>query len=134
MALPEWNENNKIKWVGVRPGFDGDYLSVHGAISNAALTLYTIPVGKGFLLFNYSVNIRSNGAANGTIGYFQVLDSGSATIHMFLVANILQNDTKHTNGNLSIPMEFVAGDFFQLYSPNALLESYASITGVLIDA
>lgn len=56
MAFMEFREPNQVKWVGVRPGHNGEQVLEYAIAQNSTPILYTVPAGKVFYLCGYSLN------------------------------------------------------------------------------
>jgi len=46
-----WNEENQVKWQGIRPGYYGDQVTGYHAIVNGTVDIYEVPANKILLLF-----------------------------------------------------------------------------------
>jgi len=57
MALMKFREDNQVRWVGTRPGHNGEQVFESGQANNNTVILYTVPAGNTLYLclVNYSV-------------------------------------------------------------------------------
>ena len=57
----KFNENNQVKYVGIRPGYYGDQLTAYNVAVGATVTLYTVPANKILFVFNSWLVATSSG-------------------------------------------------------------------------
>lgn len=61
MAYMKFREGNRARWVGVRPGHDGEQVWDGAGFDNATVTVYTVPAGKRFFFTGYSFEYSTVG-------------------------------------------------------------------------
>ncbi len=134
MAATVYAEHNQVKWVGVRPGVEGEQIVKSGEQANGTNVLYTVPAGKVLLIFQTYVTGIATAASGGRAQLRHTTDV-PATIYMF--GNVLTNAD---NGGTSIvlarfvPYECLAGTLISLYSSVAAIIAGGGFEGILIDA
>jgi len=75
-----WNEENQVKWVGIRPGYHGDQVTAYNSVAAGTAIVYTVPAGKTLLIFNTSMSVSRN-AVGVSPAYFILRDSGDVLVH-----------------------------------------------------
>jgi len=86
MSLMDFREPNQVKWVGVRPGHNGEQVAesyVGGA--GVDYELYEVPAGKTFYLCNYIAHFNRN--AWGDQSTFYIRDDGDVN-WLLLAGNV----------------------------------------------
>ena len=130
MAVTVHREPNRVKWIGVRPGHEGEQILKSATVVNGNATLYTVPADKLLLLFNWGF---SAGASAALSDYFLIRDELDATYLELFYSTISANTTVSTGGSMYLPMEIIAGYDFYLVSAAATTRVSAFIHGILID-
>jgi len=65
MALMEFREPNRVKWVGTRPGHDGTQVLEYGDAAGAIVIVYTVPAGKTLYLCDATMMYATLAAGDG---------------------------------------------------------------------
>ena len=131
MAVTVHREPNRVKWIGVRPGHEGEQILEHGTANNATVIIYTVPADKLLLLYGFSYNVSGTG---GGIGYLSIYTAVPAVHRHLVYGNFSANTTIGFSRNYSIPIEIVAGYSVRVLSPAVTMYVGVSIDGILIDA
>jgi len=133
-VLPiKWNEDNRAKWVGTRPGYSGEHISSYSSVTNGVINMYTVPPAKMLLLFNDRISIAQQIAGLGE-GILQIYDTVPARIyriHRISAFNAGSNESESYCRDLPYPVP--AGYYIQLQSIGASLIANGGFEGVLID-
>ncbi|MCJ7639023.1 MAG: hypothetical protein MUO70_03930 [Euryarchaeota archaeon] len=128
MAM-EYREPNRARWVGVRPGHDGEQVQgMHGA-TNAIWVLYTVPDGK-ILCVTY-VELTSVAAGAG-LAYLNIRDPVPADFYYFAVHNYAAVGCLTNAVGLSFPYEVPAGYTIQVGSTAVNVVAHGSFHGFII--
>lgn len=82
----------------------GKKIRVSGEVSNGGITLYTVPNGKEFYVFNYDLNSRrvSEGLCNGYLDFHQPDPSTTHIVAQLKYPNGV--DAMHTQGSFIYPL------------------------------
>jgi len=133
MAQHPWTFHDHVKTVGIKPAIDGDYVFATNAVSNAALTLYTVPANKILLLCDWTFQ-RYTTANVASTAYFLGFTSvgGIKFRYYYAVAAGIINEID--SQNYFISQVYTAGEYFNLYSSVATCSMLGSLHGILIDA
>lgn len=129
MALTSHREQNRERWVGVRPAHDGEQVMKYTGATNNTVIIYTVPAGKTLLLWDWVHDTFTNGAAIGQIAARDDADVAFAYIstHSFGAAG-----TKIGSLAYSVPIELYAGYDVVIISNIAGCTSRGMIHGILI--
>jgi hypothetical protein len=132
MAQHEHCDPDQARWIGVRPGIDGDEIYATASANNSTVAVYTVPANKRFYLFNAGVSVRSVTPAVGDASFY--LDNGlGVVIWRFGRAMILTGDSKLYNYSFYMPMIIPATYRLIISSFVAGIIIEGSIHGVLVD-
>lgn len=63
MAMMHFREPNQVKWVGVRPGHNGEQIIKQTNVANGTVVVYTVTVGKTLYLCTAELAYVAVGAA-----------------------------------------------------------------------
>lgn len=125
-----WREPNRARWVGVRPGHDGDMLVKAGTAVNGTTIVYTVPVGKVLLVVAFTMYLTVGGAGAVT-GFLN-----RAGEDAFCLGRLFQNTAAgwqpHVNGNFPIPFELDAGDTVSIVSSAVTITGGLTVFGILM--
>ena len=124
-------EPNQVKWIGVRPGHNGEQIIEFNTATNATVIIYTVPADKILLLNGFNSNIWSS--ANGTC-YLQWWDAVPALYRNLASQQALASSAYSTKNDYMMPLELDAGHSLRIVSPAATLIIKSTIWGILIDA
>ncbi len=130
----KFNENNQVKYIGIRPGYHGDQLTAYNVAAGATVTLYTVPADK--ILFVFQSWLVATSSGGGTMsGYMWLRDAGLT----------IQHWVHHVDDNTSglvdrqelarfSPLELPEGWSLLVNSDNASFDVTGGIEGILQDA
>lgn len=133
MAYTLFAEKNRVNWVGVRPGVYGEQVCGGGNISNAILTLYTVPAGKTLLLFGCFLSARNTAGATAE-GILFI--ANAASVLQYYLAQIdfaALIGTNNVARDLTMPIEVPAGWLIRLQSTTVACVSWGNYNGILVD-
>lgn len=72
-------EPNMARWIGVRPGHNGDQVSVSLMTNGAVAIIYTVPAGKTLFLCGMTIGLYMSGAGVGA--YVRVRNVADVTVY-----------------------------------------------------
>ena len=124
-------EPNQVKWIGVRPGHNGDQVLENDTAINVLKTIYTVPADKLLFLFAYDIGVYSGAAAT---AYFYIYDDTPAIFKSLAVRPVTANTAVSSSQGLWVPIEIPEGYSLRLITSVAGCAIYVSIHGILIDA
>jgi len=132
MALMKFREANQVKWVGVRPGHNGTFVSAQGMCDAVAwVTFYTVPANK-WLFITHSFLTARSAAVLGETSMLVRTEGNDHRIHMLMfdaAANTeLAVDTSHP-----FPIEVSTGGLVRLLISPLGVKCYGGFNGYLID-
>ena len=123
-----YKEQNQVKWIGVRPGHNGDELIKNIDLAASAI-VYTVPDDKLLLLFDWSIGIVQN-VNNGSSLQLRT-DVPAVYAELAYVTSGINTAGQITSQSLNIPIEIP--ESYDIYvTCTAVTRGY--IHGVLIDA
>lgn len=133
MAKMSHREQNMERWVGVRPGHNGEQIAAYYGVTDATTAVYTVPDGKTLFLVtalaafdNWSAAARSGSA---------VLYTDAAAAVWFLAGwRFVANGNDQVPIHFNPPMEIPEKYYFTLISSGANSSSRLSLFGWLEDA
>ena len=117
MARMGWRENNRAKWVGIRPGHYGTAVDLYNTMSNGERIVYTVPAGH--VLYISEVTFTSMGTAAGALSNARIKTDADVfwlalVEHLYGAAGQLS-----TSRTFFQPMEVPAGYTVEICSTNA---------------
>ena len=121
-------EPNQVKWVGVRPGHNGEQILVKIELAGNAI-VYTVPANKILFLFDWHIGI-----ARGVAGAAELqIRDDAAAIHAYLsyVTSAAGYTGTNATQNLWVPHELIEAWDIYVVTGNPV-RGY--IHGILIDA
>ena len=124
-------EPNQVKWIGVRPGHNGEQIIKNALANNATVEIYEVPADKLLFIFGYFVSIT---AVVNVAGYLEIYTAVPALESTLYVAGARAGysiSVVHSFGN--VPIEVAAGYFIKVRS-SAAAPVDAGFNGILIDA
>ena len=130
MAVTVHREPNQVKWIGVRPGHNGEQILEHGTANNATVIIYTVPADKLLLLYGFSYNV--SGTAGNT-GFLSIYTAVPAVHRHLVYGNFSANTVVAFGRDFVIPIEIPAAYSVRVLSPAATKYVGVSINGILID-
>ena len=120
-------EPNQVKWVGVRPGHNGEQVLIN-INRNANALLYTVGVGKLLMLYDWQIGMVL--AANLSCSLYIRTDAAAPYYYLAY----LSTATNVTGGNMSnntcVPIEVPAAYDFYIECASWVR---GGIHGILID-
>lgn len=131
MAVTKHREPNQAKWVGMRPGHNGEQVFEAGAVDNGTTILYTVPAGKVFCWCGW--NAVSAGNAYNVKTFLEVYDAVPA------LSLSVQRFGSAVNSALALsrtywpPVEIIAGYSIRIRSTLANISLYCGINGWVED-
>ena len=127
-----FREPNQVKWVGVRPGHNGEQILegiIVGAINFTAI--YTVPADKMFFMTYAALSNILNIGGN---AYLCIYDDTPAIWRvLFGFLNILNVPAPGPVATFNPPIELAAGYSIRVYQ-SALIGAIASVHGWVSDA
>ena len=131
MSLVRFGEQNRSRWIGVRPGYEGEQVKGAGSVVNTTGTVYTVPAGKVLLLFWAALNLTVAGVGRGRFYHA----SGGATVGDFLYLHVLTavGAVHPAIITFPVPYEIPPGDTLVIASSTATLTARGSFGGILIN-
>ena len=123
-------EPNQVKWVGVRPGHNGEQVVKWGDANNNLVVLYTVPADKLLLIFGYFISYHGSVAG---YGYLDVYTAVPAIWKRLYGGAVNVGEDFSATRDYSIPIEVPATYTVRVQS--TVLGCYidAGIDGILID-
>ena len=122
---------NQVKWVGVRPGHNGEQVIAYATAVDVLGTVYTVPVDKILLLFGHSVGVYSTAAA---LGEMYIYDATPALEVTLVGRSVAANGSVNSDHSYDPPLELTAGYSLRILTVAATCRIRATIHGILIDA
>ena len=127
MAVAKFREPNRARWVGVRPGHDGEQVMILGAIVNATAIVYTVPAGKMLYLCEWMLADMDN--ATGAM-YFSIRNVADVWVRDLAgIRIVVASSWISDHGNAWPPIEVPAGYDLYAYSSGAGLTARCSAHG-----
>ncbi len=129
-----WNEDNQVKYVGIRPGYTGDHLTAYDSANNGTVVIYTVPVGKILLLFNSRLSGEGSIIGGGAVLLWL---TNAVPANLYLIEHLPFTGTlSHTviGHSRFVPIPCPAGYTITVASPAATQWGYGGIEGILVDA
>ena len=124
-------EPNQVKWIGVRPGHNGEQVIEGDTAVNVLKTIYTVPADKILLLNNYVATIYCAAGGNGSVMIYNAVPALYRTL-------VLMPATANDNGFVSVsfpmPIELSEGFSIRALTTAANIDLWVTINGILIDA
>ena len=123
----EHREPNRVKWIGVRPGHEGEQVLIH--IDFAVNTLlYTVAADKLLLLFDWQITLVGNVAAG---AYLSLRTAVPATYyHLGYASSTVGAPGQFASNSLNVPIEVPATYNIYLTTTQTVR---GGIHGILID-
>ena len=123
-----YREPNQVKWVGVRPGHNGEQIliDIDTAVS---VIVYTVPADKLLFLFDWSISTAPNLNIHSRL---QIRTAVPVVVANIAGASSYTGDSGTNNAQaLWVPIEIKAGYDIYLFATGA---TRGYIHGILIDA
>ena len=127
-----WNENNQVKWVGIRPGYHGEQLTAYDGVVNGTVTIYTVPAGKILLLFTDEFSGQRGAAGNSNCDML-LYDATPAIVHRISRLHFRAEEGLVTSKSRFVPLICLAGYSIRIFSDSASTSVAGEIEGILID-
>lgn len=132
MSLMHFREPNQVKWMGVRPGHNGEQVLAYDTVINGAQVVYTVPAGKVFFLCE--ANLLSISNVTGKIA-LTIYDAAPALLLTLGGISMIVAQSQGTDHyTYWPPIELPAGYSIRVESNIAGLEARSSIFGWIEDA
>lgn len=132
MAIAAHHEDNMAKWVGVRPGHNGEQVGGYDGVANGDVILYTVPADKILLIFNWS--LTANSAAAAVFAFLGIRDALDVQTHALGQLRLKNSMPNSIVGSRYIPYEVPEGYDVYVSSNSADCSAYGTFDGILIDA
>ena len=126
-----YREPNQVKWIGVRPGHNGEQVIESDETTNVLSAIYTVPADKILLLFGYGLDVWSTVASAGS---FYIYDATPAIWRILGRITVGANSGRSVPKSLYPPIELAEDYSLRIITNNAACIINAYIHGVLIDA
>jgi len=120
MAVAKFREPNRARWVGIRPGHDGEQVVKHGwAVNVGTFLFYTVTAGKVLLLDEWFWTCQG-AAANESSFYIR----DTADVVWLRLTQICSVPAFYLSGGnaLSFPIEVPAG--YDICASNTVATTY----------
>lgn len=124
-----WREPNRAKWVGIRPGHDGEQMIASSTVSNSSDTMYTVPTNYVLLLFSWWSWTVATGAGTGSLGIYNDTPALYRRLSYHRMVSAGERDTSH---DLFVPIEVPAGYSIVNESSAAVVRIDSVIFGIVI--
>ena len=123
-------EPNQVKWVGVRPGHNGEQINRCNTVDNGTVILYTVPADKLLLIhYHYASGFA---AANGILS-FSIFDAVPANVGEIWQARFRTAEGWGVAVSHFFPIEIPTGYSLRLISDTVGVTINAGFHGILID-
>ena len=121
-------EPNQVKWVGVRPGHNGEQVLIH-INTNVNTVLYTVPADKLLLIFSWQLVVAQAAAVSAQLELQTAVPA--AYYQLAYNRNTATFFHPQSSQSLTIPIEVPA-----TYRVNLIANgtSLGGVQGILIDA
>lgn len=132
MALMRFREENRVKWVGVRPAHDGTFHSEHLAQAVVAWgNVYTVGAGQTLYLTHTFLTGRSAAVS----GWFAMRITVGAADHYIYRIGISANADTETGLATShyFPIEVLTTDTVDIYVSALGIVAYGGFNGFLVN-
>ena len=126
-----FREQNQVKWIGVRPGHNGEQAFGINNCVNVRAVVYTVPADKIFLWTGYAATMSGTVTGNGDI---EMWSAAPALTRVFISMYYQIGTSFGLTNDFSIPIELIAGESIRIISSAATNPLYCSAWGILIDA
>ena len=125
----KWGEHNQAKWVGMRPGLDGDQVLVPFD-TNVNTTLYTVAADKILLLTDWCFGV----ARNKTVEPNLSVRDNTAAVQAYIakVSTMTGSPGGSLFGSTFFPIELIVAWDIRLNAAGEICTGY--IHGILVDA
>ena len=123
-------EPNQVKWIGVRPGHNGEQVFGYASCLNVLTEVYAVPVDKLLLLYDYAINLFGTVAGGGSLAVWTAVPA---------LAYNLWDGTSGVSIGLNVnhrfdpPAEIPAGYTIEAITSAGTMRIRAVIHGILID-
>ena len=124
-------EPNMVKWVGIRPGHNGEQVIEFASGANVQTTVYLVPATKLFLWYGWRLTIRGAAISTGQLEIWSAVPALKHTIiHIYTQANVAYS----AGDRFDPPLELSAGESIRMITLAAGVVMNVGIDGILIDA
>jgi len=107
MARMGWRENNRAKWVGIRPGHYGTAVDLYESMSNGELIAYIVPAG--YVLYISELTFTSRGTAAGAYCNARIKTDADVVLLALIEHSYAAAGQLSTSRTFFPPMEVPAG-------------------------
>ena len=125
-------EPNQVKWIGVRPGHNGDEVAANGLAQNNTAIVYTVPADKIFCFTDFVFSADST--ANDGLASFAVYTAVPAVDYTIVDFSVRLRHQEIFGHQFGIPLELSAGYSIRLTSGIATCYAKLFVHGFVIDA
>ena len=126
-----FREPNQVKWIGVRPGHNGEQVVANNNCTNVLTVVYTVPAGKIFLFFGFVFTTYHGAATNAQLMVYNAVPALENTLAAHVGA---AGPPCSTPKSFDPPLEYGAGYTIRILGSAATVTVNAMIHGILIDA
>lgn len=125
--MMNFREANQVKWVGIRPGHNGEQIAKHHVAVNTTAIIHTVTSGKTFYLSSASYMIYYTGAGFAIMSVRDLSDV--AVYHLGMGYKAANDPTITLPISFPQPLEIPAGYDIYLQSLAADLHVFGFIHG-----
>lgn len=107
MATMSYREDNRVKWVGVRPAHGGEQIAKFATANNNTVTIYTVPAGKTLYLCTAWLDVTT-----AAVGYSAIYIRDELDAHWLPLRRIYQTASSYPSDSWITfwpPLEVPAG-------------------------
>lgn len=124
----QFREENRARWIGVRPGHEGSQILLAASKANGSQTIYTVPAGKIFMLCHAGLLALPVATGNAQL---RIYDDAAVLTAYLLSSETLGGGTEHsaTHDSYWPPIELSEGWYITVYSNAAGVTAYGYIHG-----
>ena len=129
MARMGWREENRARWVGIRPAHEGTQVFGNGETNNATAIIYTVPVGKTFYLTGFHASVSPIAGGFGWLAVFN-----AAAVRQFDLYAMGSGTAGRGFGvavGLTFPLELAAGESLRIFSSAGNFYVHGAVWGWL---
>ena len=127
MALMLRREPNRVKWVGVRPGHNGEQILKSNAVNNATGIVHTVTASKTFYMTGFQLAYEFTAVGVATFAIRNAIDAQTAVL--FQISPAVAHNGSIANSFDFQPIEIPAEYDIYIISSVAAVTIRAHISG-----
>lgn len=125
--MPNWQENNQVKWLGVKPARQGTQFAELKSANNGAIAFTAVPAGQILYLCTAHLNVGTNVSGVGSL-YIRT-GGGVLWFYLGLIRMIANNPCACRNITFWPPLEVPATYYGEVASDTLGCIAYADLFG-----